>query len=28
MCSPDADDFIGREISLRDEAIRARVGLT
>ncbi|SEF79911.1 SDR family oxidoreductase [Jhaorihella thermophila] len=27
MCSPDADDFVGQEISLRDEAIRARVGL-
>jgi NAD(P)-dependent dehydrogenase (short-subunit alcohol dehydrogenase family) len=28
MCSPDADDFIGTEISLRDEDIRARVGLS
>ena len=28
MCSPDADAWIGQEISLRDEAIRARVGLT
>jgi NAD(P)-dependent dehydrogenase (short-subunit alcohol dehydrogenase family) len=27
MCSPDADEFLGEEISLRDEAIRARVGL-
>lgn len=27
MCSADADDWIGQEISLRDEAIRARVGL-
>lgn len=27
MCSPDADEFLGTEISLRDEAIRARVGL-
>lgn len=27
MCSPDADEFCGQEISLRDEAIRARVGL-
>lgn len=27
MCSPDADDFVGTEISLRDEAIRRRVGL-
>ncbi|MFP3384626.1 SDR family oxidoreductase [Tritonibacter scottomollicae] len=28
MCSPDADEFIGTEISLRDETIRTRVGLT
>ncbi|MEY8828622.1 SDR family oxidoreductase [Sedimentitalea sp. XS_ASV28] len=28
MCSPDADEFIGSEISLRDEAILKRVGLT
>lgn len=28
MCSPDADEFCGQEISLRDEGIRARVGLT
>lgn len=27
MCGPDADDFIGSEISLRDEGIRKRVGL-
>lgn len=27
MCSPDADDWIGQEISLRDPDIRARVGL-
>ena len=27
MCSPDADDFIGTEISLRDDSIRRRVGL-
>ncbi len=27
MCSPDADDWLGREISLRDEGIRRRVGL-
>lgn len=27
MCGPDADDFLGQEISLRDEAIRRRVGL-
>ncbi|MEM8580830.1 MAG: SDR family NAD(P)-dependent oxidoreductase [Pseudomonadota bacterium] len=26
MCSPDADEFCGEEISLRDEAIRARIG--
>lgn len=28
MCSADADPFIGQEISLRDESIRKRVGLT
>ena len=27
MCSADADEFIGQEISLRDEDIRRRVGL-
>lgn len=27
MCSPEADDFIGTEISLRDDAVRKRVGL-
>ncbi|MGR3507337.1 MAG: SDR family oxidoreductase [Paracoccaceae bacterium] len=27
MCSADADDWLGKEISLRDEAIRRRVGL-
>ncbi len=27
MCSGDADEFCGQEISLRDEAIRARIGL-
>ncbi|WP_282078137.1 SDR family oxidoreductase [Epibacterium ulvae] len=27
MCSPDADEFIGEEISLREESIRRRVGL-
>ncbi len=27
MCGADADEFIGEEISLRDEAIRRRVGL-
>lgn len=28
MCSGDADEFIGSEISLRDDAIRQRAGLT
>ena len=28
MCSSEADAFVGQEISLRDEGIRARVGLT
>ncbi|HMO06230.1 MAG TPA: SDR family oxidoreductase [Paracoccaceae bacterium] len=28
MCSPDADGWLGQEISLRDPAIRRRVGLT
>ena len=27
MCSAQADEFLGQEISLRDEGIRARVGL-
>jgi NAD(P)-dependent dehydrogenase (short-subunit alcohol dehydrogenase family) len=27
MCTSDADDWLGQEISLRDEAIRRRVGL-
>ncbi len=27
MCGPDADEFIGQEISLRDDAIRRRIGL-
>lgn len=27
MCSADADDWLGREISLRDEGVRRRVGL-
>jgi NAD(P)-dependent dehydrogenase (short-subunit alcohol dehydrogenase family) len=27
MCSPDADGWLGQEISLRDAGIRARVGL-
>ncbi|WP_085307623.1 SDR family oxidoreductase [Planktotalea arctica] len=28
MCSADADAWLGEEISLRDEAIRARIGLS
>lgn len=28
MCSSDADDYLGQEVSLRDEAIRARVRLS
>lgn len=28
MCGPEADDFIGEEISLRDDGIRRAVGLT
>lgn len=28
MCSPDADEFLGQEIPLRDEGIRRRIGLT
>jgi len=27
MASPDSDEFLGKEISLRDEAIRRRLGL-
>ncbi|TCP61621.1 NADP-dependent 3-hydroxy acid dehydrogenase YdfG [Rhodovulum bhavnagarense] len=27
MCSPDADEFLGREVQLRERAIRRRVGL-
>ncbi len=27
MCTPDADDHVGREVSLRDEAVRRRIGL-
>ncbi len=27
MCTPDADEYIGQEVSLRDPAIRARIGL-
>lgn len=28
MCSPEADEFRGGEVSLRDEGIRSRLGLT
>jgi len=28
MCGPEADAYLGEEISLRDEAIRQKVGLT
>lgn len=28
MCSPDADEFLGTDVHLRDDAIRRRVGLT
>lgn len=28
MCGPEADPYIGQEISLRDEGIRARIGLS
>ncbi len=28
MCSPEADEFIGAEIALKDADIRARIGLT
>lgn len=28
MCGADADDWLGQEVSLRDETIRRRVGLT
>jgi NAD(P)-dependent dehydrogenase (short-subunit alcohol dehydrogenase family) len=27
MASPESDEFLGKEISLRDEAIRRRLGL-
>lgn len=27
MCSPDADEFAGTEIALRDDAVRKRIGL-
>jgi NAD(P)-dependent dehydrogenase (short-subunit alcohol dehydrogenase family) len=28
MCTPEADDLLGTELSLRDEGLRARIGLT
>ncbi|MEL6586405.1 MAG: SDR family oxidoreductase [Pseudomonadota bacterium] len=28
MCGPDADDLLGTELSLRDDALRSRIGLT
>ncbi|MCC5962951.1 MAG: SDR family oxidoreductase [Rhodobacteraceae bacterium] len=28
MCSADADDWVGREVSLRDDGIRKRIGLS
>ena len=28
MCTPDADAYLGQDISLREEDIRARVGLS
>ena len=28
MCGPDADEYLGEEISLRNESIRTKVGLT
>ncbi|MEM7641003.1 MAG: SDR family oxidoreductase [Pseudomonadota bacterium] len=28
MCTPEADDLLGTELSLRDEELRARIGLT
>jgi NAD(P)-dependent dehydrogenase (short-subunit alcohol dehydrogenase family) len=28
MCGPEADDLLGTELSLRDAALRARIGLT
>jgi NAD(P)-dependent dehydrogenase (short-subunit alcohol dehydrogenase family) len=27
MCTPEADEFLGDDVSLRDDAIRAKVGL-
>ena len=27
LCTPDADDLIGQEFSLKDEPFRARLGL-
>ncbi|WP_370204781.1 SDR family oxidoreductase [Pararhodobacter marinus] len=28
MCTTDADDFLGAEVSLRDESVRSRIGLS
>jgi hypothetical protein len=28
MCGPEADAYIGQELSLRDEDLRAKLGLT
>ncbi|MDB5658659.1 MAG: Short-chain dehydrogenase [Cypionkella sp.] len=28
MCGPEADEYLGRDVSLRDEAVRRAVGLT
>ena len=28
MCTPEADEYLGREVSLRDETIRQKVGLS
>ena len=28
MCSPEADDFLGEDVRLRDEGVRRRIGLT
>jgi hypothetical protein len=27
LCGPDGDEFLGAEVSLRDEEVRRRVGL-
>jgi NADP-dependent 3-hydroxy acid dehydrogenase YdfG len=28
MCGPEADEYVGQELSLRDEGLRAKLGLT